>query len=80
MYQNVPEGKFIFFEKKTFKVIRILLSGTWSLLITTDIVEVINTLIQEKHNHSENCITVKVFRKTQKIENYLENERSALAK
>ena len=26
----------------------------------TDIVETMNTLIQETHNHSENCIRVKV--------------------
>ena len=25
-----------------------------------DIVEAMNTLIQERHNHSENCVTVKV--------------------
>ena len=31
MYQNVTERKFMFFEKITFKVVRILLSGTWSL-------------------------------------------------
>ena len=32
----------------------------------TDIVEAMNTLIQERNNHSENCITVKVSRRTQK--------------
>ena len=31
MYQNVTEGKIMFFDKKTFKVIRFLLPGTWSL-------------------------------------------------
>ena len=45
----------------------------------TDIVEAMNTLIQERHNHSENCITVKVSRRTQKVEIYLANERSGLA-
>ena len=34
----------------------------------TDIVEAINTLIQERHNHREICITVKVSPATQKIE------------
>ena len=38
-----------------------------------------NTLSQEKHNHSENLITVKVPRRTQKVEIYLANERSGLA-
>ena len=45
----------------------------------TDIVEDMNNLIQERLNHSENCITVKVSRRTQKIEIYLANERSGLA-
>ena len=46
---------------------------------TTDFVEAMNILIQEKHNHSENCIKVKVSRRTQKVEIYLANERSGLA-
>ena len=45
----------------------------------TDIVEAMNTLIQERHNHSENCVTVKVSRRTQKVEIYLSNEVSGLA-
>ena len=45
----------------------------------TDIVEAFNTLIQDRHNHSENCITVKVYRRTQKVGIYLANERSGLA-
>ena len=38
-----------------------------------------NTLIQERHNHSEDCVTVKVSRGTQKVEIYLANEGSGLA-
>ena len=38
-----------------------------------------NTLIQERHNRSGNCITVKVSRRTQKFEIYLANERCGLA-
>ena len=45
----------------------------------TDIVEAMNNLIQERHNHSENCIKVKVSRRTQKVEIYLANETSGLA-
>ena len=45
----------------------------------TDSVEAMNTLIQERHNHSEICITVKVSRRTKKFEIYLANERSGLA-
>ena len=36
-------------------------------------------LFQGRHNHSENCITVKVSRRKQKIEIYLEHEGSGLA-
>ena len=45
----------------------------------TDIVEAMNILIQERHNHSENCIKLKVSRRTQKVEIYLANEASGLA-
>ena len=45
----------------------------------TDIVEAMNNLIQERHNHSENCIKVKVSRRTQKVEIYLAKEGSGLA-
>ena len=38
-----------------------------------------NTLIQERHYHSESCITVKVSRRTQKVEIYIANEGSRLA-
>ena len=38
-----------------------------------------NILIQERHNHSENCIKVEVSRRTQKAEIYLANEASGLA-
>ena len=40
----------------------------------TDIVENMNTLIQERDKHSESCITVTVSRGTKKVEIYLANE------
>ena len=43
-----------------------------------NIVEAMNTLIQERHSHSENCITVEVSRRTQKLEIYFANEGSGL--
>ena len=46
--------------------------GLYSFI--TDIVEAMNILIQERHNNSENCITVKVSQRTQKVEIYLANE------
>ena len=45
----------------------------------SDIVGAMNTLIQEKHKHSENSITVEVSRRTQKNEIYLAKKRSGLA-
>ena len=38
-----------------------------------------NTLIQERHKHSENCVTVKESRRTQKDEIYLAKEGCDLA-
>ena len=39
-------------------------------LSVTDIVDAMNTLIQEKHNHNECCFTVKVSRRTKKHKIY----------
>ena len=79
MYQNVKEGKFIFVDNKLSKssVLYYLEPGLHPFI--TDFVEAMNTLIQERHNHSERCITIKVSRKTQQIEFYLPNERSGPA-
>ena len=44
----------------------------------TDILEVMIPLIQERQNHSENCITVKVSRR-EKVVIYLVIERLGLA-
>ena len=67
MYQNIMEGKFIFFDEKLSKS-----TSTYSFepgLYTsiTDIVEAMNTLIQERNNHNETCITVNVSRRSQKV-------------
>ena len=45
----------------------------------TDIVEAMNTLIQEKNNQKEFCITVKVSRRTQKVVIILANDTFGLA-
>ena len=44
----------------------------------TDIVEAMNTLIQERNNHNETCVTVKVSRRTQKVVTMLANDNSGL--
>ena len=79
MYQNVTEGEFRFFDIKLSNSsdFYYLEPGLYSTI--TDIVETMKTLIQEIHNHSGNCITVRVFRWTQKNEIYLANEVSGLA-
>ena len=45
----------------------------------TDIVGAMNILIHERHNQSDNCIKVKVSRRTRKVEIYLAKEGSGLA-
>ena len=78
MYKNVTEGKIMFFDKKISNSSELYYREPGLYPSVTDIVEAMNTLIQERHNHSKNCITVKVSRRTQKVENYLENEGSGL--
>ena len=79
MYQILTEGYFKFFDEKLSKS-----TSTYSIepgLYTsiTDIVDAMNTLIQERNNHDETCITVKVSRRTQKVVIMLANGSSGLA-
>ena len=78
-YQKVTEGKLMFFDKKLSESSDFYYVEPGLYPSITDTVEAMNTLIQERHNHSENCVTVKVSRRTQKIEIYLAIERSGLA-
>ena len=79
MYQNVREGNFMFYDEKLSKTTKAyyLEPGLYSSI--TDIVEAMNTLIQERNNHRDTCITIKVSRVTQKVKVYLANEESSLA-
>ena len=79
MYQNVTEEKFRFFDQKLSKSAEIYYLEPGLYPSFTDIVGAMNTLTQEGHNHSENCITVIVTRKRQKVEIYFANEGSGLA-
>ena len=79
MYQNVTEAKFMFFDKKLSKSSEFYYLEPCLYTSITDIVKAMNILFQERQNHSENCIKVKVSRKTQKVEMYLANEASVLA-
>ena len=69
----------MFFDKKISKSSEFYYLKPGFYPSVTDIVEAMNTLVQEKHNHSENCITVEVSRRTQNVEVYLANEGSGLA-
>ena len=77
--QNVTEGKFSFFDKKFSISSELYYLEPSVYRAITDVVEAMNTLIQQKHNHNENCVTVEMSRRTQKFEIYLANERSGLA-
>ena len=79
MYHNRTEGTFKYFDEKLSKS-----TSTYNLQLglytsITDIVEAMNTLIQEKNNHNETCITVKVSRRTRKVVIMLANDTSGLA-
>ena len=41
--------------------------------------EALNTIIQERNNHRDICITIKVGRVSQKVKVYLANEDSSVA-
>ena len=78
MYQNITQGKFKFFDEKLSKA-----TSTYNLepglyISVTDIVEPMNTLIQERNNN-ETCITVKVSRRSQKVVIIRANDTSGLA-
>ena len=78
-YQNITEGYFKFFDEKLSKS-----RSTYNLepglhTSITDIVEAMNTLIQERNNHNETCITVTVSRRSQKVVIMLANDSSGLA-
>ena len=78
MYQNVKEGKFISFVRKRSKSSKFYYLEAILYFSLMDIFEAMNTLIQERHNHSENCITAKVSGQNRKVEIYVANERSGL--
>ena len=79
MYQKITEGKFKFSDEKLSKSTSPYNLATGLYTSITVIVEAMNTLIQEGNNQDETCITVKVYRKTQKIVILLANDTSDLA-
>ena len=82
LHINVPKyngGKFQVFDEKLAKSRTTcnLEPGVYTSI--TDIVEAINTIIQERNNHNEICKTVKIFRGTQKVVIMLANDTCGLA-
>ena len=54
VYQTITEGKFLFFDKKLLKSSEFYYLEPGLYPSITNIVEAMNILIQERHNHSEN--------------------------
>ena len=79
LYQKVTERNIVFFDTKLSQSSEFYYLEPGLYPSITDIVEAMNILIQERHNHSENCIKVELSGKTQKVEIYLANEGSGLA-
>ena len=79
MNQTVTQEKFMFFDKNLSTSSEIYYLKPCLYLSIRNIVEAMNTLINERHDHSESCIPVKVSRRMQKVEICLANERSGLA-
>ena len=78
MCQNVTEEKIMFFDKKLSNSSEFYNLEPGLHPYITDIVEAVNILIQEKQ-HGENCIKVKVSRRTQKVEISPPNEATGPA-
>ena len=79
MYQITTKGKLKFFVEKLSKSTTTYNLGPGLYTSITDIVEAMNMLIQERNNHNETCITVKVSRRMQKVVTMLANDTSGLA-
>ena len=78
MYQNVTDGKFLFYYAINSKTTTAYYMEPGLYSSVPDIVEAMNLLIQERNNLNENCITVKVSRRTQKIQPSLISDDSSL--
>ena len=79
IYPNITEGKFKFFDEKPSKSTLTYNLEPGLFTSITYIVGAMYTLIQERNNHNETCITVRVSRRTQKTVIVLANHTSDLA-
>ena len=78
-YRNITDGNFKFSDEKLSKSTSTYNVEPGLYTSNTDIVEAMNTLIQERNNHNETCITVKVSRRTQEVVLMFANDSSGLA-
>ena len=69
----------LFLDKKYSKSTNLYQLEPGLFFSITDFVEGLNTLIEYRHSNNESCVTIKVFRKTKKVESYLADEGSGLA-
>ena len=79
MYKIITVRKFKFFDGNISKSTSAYNLEPGPYTSITDIVEAMNTLIQERNNHNETCITVKVSRRTQNVVSMLAIDTSGLA-
>ena len=79
MYLNITGVKFMFFDEKLSKSLEFYHMEPCLYPSITDIVEAMNTIIQQRHNHIGSCITVQVSRRPQKVEIDLAYEGFGLA-
>ena len=77
-YQNVTKGKFLFHDNELSKTkdYYYLEPGLYHSFI--DIVEAMNSLIQNRNSHNTTCIGLKVDRRSQKVTFSLVNDKSSL--
>ena len=76
MYQNVTEGKIMFYDEEIFKTTEAYHLELALYSSITDTVEAMNSLIQVRSNRRD---TIKAIRVTQEVNVYLANEESCLA-
>ena len=79
MYQKLMERKFRLFDDKLSYSTTTYNLEPGLYTSTTDIVEAMDKPIQEKNNHNEICITVKVSRRTHKNVFMIANDTSGFA-
>ena len=75
----LQRGNSRFFEKTLSKTWKNCYLEPGLSLFYTDIIQATDAIFQERHNHSESCITVRMSQWTQKVEIYLANEESDLS-